>query len=202
VVTDRALSSLPQSDFLFQMHHLLYLFSVYLQWNTSHSPPDIWLMFRCYFRLLPVSSAAIFEFEYLISRVVRGMTAPWKMSCEVLITKIVSDNEKSSQVELSVVRIIRYGHPHGYPYGYPCQWWVGADIHTSPFDQLLGYPHGYPCGCPCRIIRATDSSTRVQSLNRKKIKSWRGKYFHRKKKEQNVVLAIFFCYASNILCCQ
>ena len=35
---------------------------------------------------------------------------------------------------------------------------------SAPSDHLHGmdgYPYGYPCGCPCRIIRTTDSSTRV-----------------------------------------
>jgi len=41
------------------------------------------------------------------------------------------------------------------------KWWEGANIHAdiSPFNHLLGYP----CGRPCRIIRATDSSTRVMN---------------------------------------
>jgi len=38
---------------------------------------------------------------------------------------------RHSLVELSVVRIIRHGHPHGYPCGYPCKWREVADIYTD-----------------------------------------------------------------------
>jgi len=43
-----------------------------------------------------------------------------------------------SQLELSIARIIRHGHPYGYPYGYPYVRSEGADI--CALFHLLEYP--------------------------------------------------------------